>query len=88
MSVTRRIARTPECLGNHARGFAADARRSARELVHPLIDRLLTDAELHAARYRMPAKVARSRAKSREWTRRIEQRLAVPEHVRLAFGGQ
>lgn len=74
-SVSRRISRTKR-----------DASLEALA-IHVTIDRMLTDDELRKARRDVPAHIARSARRSREWHRRIEQRLAVPEHVRRAFMG-
>lgn len=80
MSARRRIQRNPRRIGGKP-----NARIDAMVRVHPVIDRLLTDVELAAARYRMPPDVARSADKAREWDERINRRLAVPEHVRMQF---
>ena len=66
-------------------GDAPNARVDAAVRVHPAIDRLVTDAELARALYRLPVDVARSRAKTKAWKERISRRLAVPETVRMAF---
>ena len=81
MSQVRRIQRNMR----RRMGDAPNARVDAAVRVHPVIDRLVTDAELACALYRLPVDVARSRAKTLAWKERINRRLAVPESVRMAF---
>lgn len=83
MSARRKLRRSIR----RAMGDKPNARVDAMVRVHPEVDRLLTDRELLRARANVPQDVARSRTKAREWASRIERRLAVPEHVRMGFGG-
>lgn len=82
MSATRRVQRSMR----RAMGDKPSRRVDAMVRVHPAIDALLTERDLQRAAHNVPIDVARSRTKRREWANRIAQRLAVPEHVRMAFG--
>jgi len=66
-----------------ASGDTPNAYGDAKALVVPIIDVLVTDRQLHAARYRMPLAVRRSRVKTRVWQGRIIARLSIDESVRI-----
>jgi hypothetical protein len=81
MSALRSLARERR----RRMGDTPNARVDSMVVVHPIVDRLLTDRELLRAKARPPHFVARSKAKLAEWNNRIARRLKVPEHVRIGF---
>ena len=80
MSQIRKIARNRRRVD----GDTPNAWADARSRVIPVIDQLVTDRELHRARYRLPLDVKRSTAKTKTWHARILQRLGTQECDRVA----